>query len=234
MLEYTGISSCRMLYLCNYLGDDRHRACEVCDNDAHRKMCVVVTDDMKQKLQEFRETFFPVLEVETQRSKMVNGVAASYYGVSNVGAAIHHSKYEGGSEFPDWLLGLTMKAFRKHYGSARFDLILHVPPTESGALVRNFAEKISRTLNIPISHGLIKTEATSPQKAFQSSISKKENVHGKFTCLNPEEIYGKSILLIDDIFDSGYTMKEIGLYLTKTGAAAIAPLVIAKTVGGDI
>jgi len=40
-------------------------------------------------------------------------------------------------------------------------------------------------------------------------------------------------LLIDDIFDSGATIKEIGRYLSKQGAILIAPLVLAKTVGGD-
>lgn len=234
MLEYTGISSCRMQYLCNYLGDERQGICGVCDNDVRQHMPVEVTKAMKQKLQEFRETFFPVLEVETQRSNIINGVAASYYGVSNVGAAIRHSKYEGGGDFPDWLLHLTLKAFRKHYGDAKFDLILYVPPTESGDLVKNFAEKISRSLNIPISHKLVKTAATSPQKIFQSGISKKDNVHGKFSYQDPSEIDGKRILLIDDIFDSGYTIKEIGQYLTNIGAAIIAPLVIAKTVGGDV
>jgi len=47
-------------------------------------------------------------------------------------------------------------------------------------------------------------------------------------------IINKSILLIDDIFDSGATIKEIGKMLTNKGAKIIAPLVIAKTVGGDI
>lgn len=234
MLEYTDISTCRMQYLCNYLGDERKRSCGVCDKDAGQHMRVIATDAMRQQLQEFRETFFPVLEVETKRSNIVNGVAASYYGVSNVGAALRHSKYEGGGEFPDWLLRLTLKAFRKYYGNTKFDMLLFVPPTESGDLVKSFAEKVSRTLSIPISHKLVKTAKTSPQKVFQSGISKKDNVQGKFAYQNPVEVVGKSILLIDDIFDSGYTIKEIGQYLTNLGAASIAPLVIARTVGGDI
>jgi ATP-dependent DNA helicase RecQ len=234
MLEYTGITSCRMRYLCNYLGDELEADCGVCDKDSKKHVPVVATDEMVQKLQEFRETFFPVLEVETRRSHLINGVAASYYGVSNVGAALRHSKYEGGGDFPDWLLKLTLKAFRKYFGNTNFDLILYVPPTESGDLVKNFAEKISAVLKIPISHQLVKSEATSPQKVFQSGISKKDNVHGKFVFQIPSEITDKSILLIDDIFDSGYTIKEIGQYLTDIGAATIAPLVIARTVGGDI
>jgi ATP-dependent DNA helicase RecQ len=234
MLEYTGIATCRMQYLCHYLGDDMQGACGVCDNDARKNIRVVATEAMKEQLQEFRENFFPILEVETQRNHIINGVAASYYGVSNVGAALRHSKYEGGGDFPDWLLRLTLKAFRKYYSNTKFDLILYVPPTESGDLVKNFAEKIARTLNIPISHKLVKTAITSPQKVFKSGISKKDNVHGKFAYQEPEEVAGKSILLIDDIFDSGYTLKEIGQYLTTIGAKIIAPLVIARTVGGDI
>ena len=234
MLEYTSTSSCRMHFLCTYLGDERQQVCDVCDNDTRQHLRVEVTNALKQQLQEFRESFFPLLEVKTQKSNIVNGVAASYYGVSNVGAALRHSKYEGGGAFPDWLQDLTLKAFRKHYGNTKFDLILYVPPTESGDLVKNFAEKISQTLGIPISHKLLKTATTSPQKVFQSGISKKENVQGKFAYYPPVEISGKSILLIDDIFDSGYTIKEIGLYLTNIGASTIAPLVIARTVGGDI
>ncbi|WP_298646486.1 RecQ family ATP-dependent DNA helicase [uncultured Proteiniphilum sp.] len=234
MLEYTGIISCRMQYVCNYLGDEMQGACGVCDNDTNKKMRVVATEALTQKLQEFRETFFPVLEVETQRNNIINGVAASYYGVSNIGRALHHSKYEEGGDFPDWLLKLTLKAFRKYYGNTKFDLVLYVPPTESGDLVKNFAEKIASVLKIPISHKLVKTVVTLPQKVFQSGISKKENVYGKFTYQTPDEITGKSVLLIDDIFDSGYTIKEIGRYLTSIGATTIAPLVIAKTVGGDI
>jgi ATP-dependent DNA helicase RecQ len=234
MIEYIDIKTCRMQYLCNYLGDLDQAACGICDNETNKNLRITTTDDLIQKLQDFRETFFPVLEVETQRSKIVNGVAASYYGVSNVGAAIHNSKYENGGDFPDWLLRLTLKAFRKYYGNTKFDLILYVPPTESGDLVRNFAMKISAVLKIPISHKLQKNSPTSPQKLLHSGITKRDNVHGKFVYENPEEVVGKSILLIDDIFDSGYTIKEIGQYLTNIGATVISPLLIAKTLGGDI
>ena len=41
----------------------------------------------QKSLQDFREDYFPELEVETKGSNIVNGVAASYYGFSNVGAA---------------------------------------------------------------------------------------------------------------------------------------------------
>jgi len=67
-----------------------------------------------------------------------------------------------------------------------------------------------------------------------NSYLKRDNVSGKFDFENPSDIVGKSVILFDDIFDSGATIKEIGNVLTGMGARKIAPLVIARTVGGDI
>lgn len=183
---------------------------------------------------EKQQQFFTLINSHLSKEKLLNGVASSYYGVSSVGAALHRSKYENGGDFPDFLLKLTLKAFRKKYGQENFDFIIYVPPTESGDLVKNFAEKLSQVLKVPISHKLIKTGATQPQKVFKNGYLKKDNVAQKFSYSEPSEIVGKSVIVFDDIFDSGATIKEIGNVLTKFGATKIAPLVIARTVGGDI
>ena len=234
MIEYAETTQSRMKFLCDYLGDDSTHTFTNCDNTGLKKITVTTNDEWKQKLQDFRENYFPVLKVETKGSNLVNGVAASYYGFSNVGNAIHRSKYENGGDFPDFLLGLFLKAYRNKFSQEKFDLILYVPPTKSGDLVRNFAVKVSQVLKIPISHHLIKQRETSEQKVFENTYLKLENVRDAFEIKTPEEVRGKNILLIDDIFDSGATIKEIGRYLSNLGAEKVAPVVIAKTVGGDL
>lgn len=234
MIEYIETTQSRMKYLCDYLGDTSNHTFANCDNTGLEKLFVTVNDEWTKRLQDFREDYFPQLVVETRGTNLVNGVAASYYGVSNVGGALHRSKYENGGDFPDFLLRLILKAYRKKFDQEKFDLILYVPPTRSGNLVRNFAVKISGVLNFPISHNLIKQRVTSEQKVFENSYLKSDNVKDAFTFRNPSEIAGKTVLLIDDIFDSGATIKEIGRYLSNLGAAKIAPLVIARTVGGDL
>jgi ATP-dependent DNA helicase RecQ len=234
MVEYIETTQSRMKYLCDYLGDSSTHTFKNCDNTGLKKMTVTVSPEWNQKLQDFREDYFPVLEVETKGTNLVNGVAASYYGVSNVGSALHRSKYEDGGDFPDFLLRLILKAYRKKFGQEKFDLILYVPPTKSGFLVKNFAIKVSQVLKFPISHNLVKQRNTSEQKVFENSYLKSDNVKDAFIFKTPEEISGKHILLIDDIFDSGATIKEIGRYLTNLDALKIAPLVIARTVGGDL
>ena len=234
MITYAESSNCRMDFLCRFLGDNSVNHCNKCDNDNQKNIQFDVNEYWANKIQEFRGSYFPDLPVESKYSNIVNGVASSYYGITNVGAAIHRCKYENGGDYPNHLLRQTLRAFRYKFGNEVFDLVVYVPPTESGNLVKNFTEKISNTLKFPISHKLSKSSNTKPQKVFQNSVLKKDNVKDVFLYPDKSEIFDKKILLIDDIYDSGATIREIGRYFTNLGAEKIAPLVIAKTVGGDI
>ena len=230
MVGYVNTSQPRMQYLCEFLDDDNNMEYSDCDNTTLDKLTVALTDEWQKKLSDFRENYFPILEVSETTSKthkpsnikwsinipsenkidvykndqlfssqscvinwnnfsveerefveslleshlarkshIVNGVAASYYGVSNVGSALHRSKYENGGDFPDFLLRLTLKAFFKTFGNTRFDRVLYVPPTHSGDLVKNFAARFASAIKVPVSHKLVKNRQTSEQKVFQNS-----------------------------------------------------------------
>ncbi len=234
MIQYVETSQSRMKYLCDFLGDPSDHSFTNCDNTGLKKISVNVNDEWTEKLGDFRENYFPDLNVASKGSNIVDGVASSYYGFSNVGTVLHRCKYETQEDFPDFLLKLCLRAFRKKFGQEEFDFIAYVPPTSSGDLVRNFATKLSVVLNFPITHELIKIRDTEEQKIFANNFLKKDNVSGAFSFENPEILIGKSILLIDDIYDSGATIKELGKLFTNFGVVKIAPLVIAKTVGGDL
>ena len=234
MIHYVETSQSRMKFLCDFLGDSTTYNFTNCDNTGLNKMTLHPNDEWMQKLQDFREDYFPSLEVEARGSNIVNGVAASYFGVSNVVAALHRSKYNTKEDFPDFLLKLCLKAYRKKFGQEKFDFIVYVPPTSSGDLVKNFATKLSQVLKFPITHDLVKTRQTKEQKVFENGYLKSDNVSGAFSFNNPGVLAGKSILLVDDIFDSGATIKELGKLFTNFGVIKIAPMVIARTVGGDI
>ena len=233
MLDYVETKQPRMEFLCRYLGDHEEMDwTRTCDNTGLPKLTIEVQEADRLDVQDFKENLFPELSFK-RIPNMLTGVAASYYGDSNVGRNIHHCKYENGGDFPDVLVRQTLRAFRYRFKNKKFDIILYVPSTESGDLVRNFAHTIGKILKIPVSDGLVKQKQTKPQKIFEQHYGKADNVKDAFTCKNQKEIMGKSILLIDDIYDSGATIKEIGRMLAKAGAAETAPLVIAKTVGGD-
>ncbi|MCF2445303.1 RecQ family ATP-dependent DNA helicase [Dyadobacter sp. CY345] len=234
MIQYVETSQSRMKFLCDFLGDSTTHNFTNCDNTGLNKITFKPNEEWTQKLQNFREDYFPTLQVEGKDSNIVNGIAASYYGFSNIGAAIHRSKYETKEDFPDFLLKLCLKAYRKKFDQEKFDYMAYVPSTLSGDLVKNFATKLSNVLQFPITHDLLKTRQTKEQKVFENGYLKSENVSGAFSFNNPGVLEGKSILLVDDIFDSGATIKELGRLFTTFGAIKIAPIVIAKTVGGDL
>ncbi|MBN1763229.1 MAG: HRDC domain-containing protein [Methanomicrobia archaeon] len=244
IMEYAETNKCRMFYLCEYLEDKDVRVCDKCDNCLGKKWTYEINVDWQQKVDDFENNYCPEIELvprtqqerplSERKSKLVNGVAFSNYGFSNVGSTIHRCKYENGGDFPDVLLNGVLRAYHSHFNGEQFDLIVYVPPTQSGDLVKNFAEKVSAALRIPISHGLVKRRDTKPQKVFQNSLLKNDNVKDAFDYENPAEVKGKNVLLIDDICDSRATIKEIGKLMGRLGVNKIAPLVIAKTIAGDI
>lgn len=197
MVGYVYTTIPRMQYLCRFLDHDEG-VFSNCDNTNLPKLKSNPSGEMMAKLNEFRETFFPMLEVESPKSILKNGYAASYYGVSAVGGALHRSKYDNGGDFPDFLLRLTLKCFYRHFKARDFDLVLFVPPTHSGKLVENFAIKFAGSIGLPISFHLLKTRETQEQKVFQNRYNKRDNVSGAFD-IDMSEVEGKHIILIDDI-----------------------------------
>ena len=232
MVEYVYTKEPRMKYLCGFLDSVyENKDYTNCDNTNQPRLPIPQSETLKEQLKSYLENLFPILETAIEKYHLCNGVAASYYGVSNVGKMIHRSKYENGGDFPSYLVGLTLRAMRKHYGQKHFDYIVFVPPTVSGKLVENFAIAISGLTNIPLLHAIRKTRETQEQKIFQNKYNKSENLDGAFEIT--ENVQDKTLLLIDDIYDSGATIAETAKVLAAAGAKEICPLVIAKTVGSD-
>lgn len=234
MLKYAETNQSRMKFLCNYLGDETSYIFNNCDNSGLQKIVEVqITPEWNEKIKIFNDNNFPEFQVRLIKSNIIECIASSYYGFSKVGKLIHRCKYENGGDFSDELLDLFLKAFKKKFKNENFDLILFVPPTISGDLVRNFTIKVSQMLRIPFSDRLIKNRNTKEQKIFENKILKAANVKGAYSYSSPNEIFNKNILLIDDIYDSGETIKEIGNYLINFGAKKVSAIFIAKTSGGD-
>ena len=99
MIEYAETTASRMQFLCDYLGDVSNHSFTNCDNTGQKKIKIIIKPEWIEKLNDFQESFFPVLEVATNKSNLTDGVAASYYGLSNVGSIIHQSKYGEGADF---------------------------------------------------------------------------------------------------------------------------------------
>ena len=89
-------------------------------------------------------------------------------------------------------------------------------------------KELSKSLEIPlINDVLIKTKENSPQMELTGK-EREENILGVFSCQNKEEIQGKKILLVDDVYTTGATMEECAKVLKSAGAKEIVGAVVAR------
>ena len=169
----------------------------------------VMEDNLNPKLDKVKHILFASL----QSSKM-----------TEVGGIIQECKYKTNKDFPTRLIDITIETIRNKL-NRRYDLIMFIPETESGDKVKNFTKTLANRLNVPFSEELTK-EPSDPQKQQKSSDTKQIL---SFKYIGEESLENKSILLIDDICDSGYSLKAAGEVLTQHKAKIIIPLVLAKS-----
>ncbi|MDO8601536.1 MAG: phosphoribosyltransferase family protein [bacterium] len=92
------------------------------------------------------------------------------------------------------------------------------------------AEIIAERLHLPLlKNELIKTKSTPPQAKTENLKERVKNLSGCFTVLQPKDVAGKKILLVDDVCTSGTTLIEAAQTLKQAKARNIIGFVIAKT-----
>jgi ComF family protein len=75
---------------------------------------------------------------------------------------------------------------------------------------------------------LVRVRHTIPQVGLKPK-ERRENVHRAFAVPRPKEVEGKNILLLDDVYTTGATVKECARALLKAGAARVEVLTVART-----
>ncbi|MCJ7657392.1 MAG: hypothetical protein MUO55_06415 [Candidatus Atribacteria bacterium] len=118
----------------------------------------------------------------------------------------------------------------------KFDLIIPVPLHKNDLKKRGFNQSvllgkiIGDYFSIPIGESILIKKKIIP---FQVNLSKKErekNILKAFSVEKPEEINGKNILILDDVFTTGATVQECAKELVKSRANNIFVFTLARTV----
>ena len=90
------------------------------------------------------------------------------------------------------------------------------------------AKELSKILQIPVvSDALIKIKPTKPQMEL-TKLEREKNLDGVFQIKNPEQISGKKIFLVDDVYTTGSTMEECAKALGDAGIKQVWGIAIAR------
>jgi len=152
-----------------------------------------------------------------------------------VADSIYRFKSRGCRQYAKTFAKYLKLAIEYYYKDVNFDYIVSVPMTKRKLAERGYdqtqliAQRLSAVLGIShLANALIKSKETAKQQGL-SRDERKYNLAGAFEVVKPNEIDGKIILLIDDVFTTGATVEECSYALLANGAKSVYVVTIATT-----
>jgi ATP-dependent DNA helicase RecQ len=228
LVDYWDIAECRMRFLCQFLGDGEASACGRCDVCTGERL-PPPDETLLRAAQSF--AFHPPLNIGAVYKKepvYAGGISLSFYGGTAVGQAIQACKYGVPPQpFPDWLVERSATLIKSAFPCDELQGVIPIPSTVSGGLVDDFALRLAQRLGVPLRRALRKTRHTQPQKDFKNAVQKAKNIEDAFEIA--ETVHGLTLLAVDDVFDSGATLREAGKVLKQAGASKLYAFCIART-----
>lgn len=146
--------------------------------------------------------------------------------------AVHAFKYNGRVQLAAGLGRLAVGAVSPDTAP---EVVLPVPLHLKRLRERGFnqslliAREVAAALNVAVDYrSLRRTRHTEKQTGF-SAAERRKNVIGAFKVARPERVRGKSVLLVDDVFTTGTTVRECAKVL-KAAGAEVSVLTLARAV----
>jgi ATP-dependent DNA helicase RecQ len=141
------------------------------------------------------------------------------------GQRVAGGKYKDG-RFHDTLVGACVDMIGRWNPQPAPTWVASIPSLKHPTLVPDFAARLAAALGIAFHPCLRKTVDNPPQKTMQNSFQQARNLDGAFE-VDKAAVPAGPCLLVDDMFDSGWTFTVAAALLRKAGCAAVFPLALA-------
>ncbi|HZG11546.1 MAG TPA: RecQ family ATP-dependent DNA helicase [Kurthia gibsonii] len=155
------------------------------------------------------------------------GRALSLYKKEGIGALVLKNRYED-LYFSDELVNYCAEYIRSNYAALNSpQWLLAVPSLRNPYLLTNFVDRLSKELNIPYYQVLSKVHHSEEQKFMKNANKQVENIKDSFAVIHTP--LNGSVLLIDDIMNSGWTFTICAKKLLEAGCNSVTPLALSRT-----
>ena len=121
-----------------------------------------------------------------------------------------------------------------------YDWMLPVPLHPKRLRQRGFNQAVllgrtvAGTFAIPFDTTVLQRRVHSSPQVGLGRNERKANARGAFAVNTPGRIEGKNIVVVDDVYTTGSTVRECARVLKKAGAASVAVLTLARAVDDGI
>ncbi len=150
--------------------------------------------------------------------------------------AIHLFKFEKRTGLAKPCIQLMLAHLPEDCRIEDYDFILPIPIHKNRLRERGFnqamllADGIAKAKGVPVATDIfIRQKDTKAQSSLTGREARQENITGAFEMRKPDAIFGKHLLLIDDVFTTGATVHEAVKELWKADPAEIDVLTLART-----
>lgn len=147
--------------------------------------------------------------------------------------AVHAFKFRGRKDVGRRLARLAAEKVCHLHGT--FDRIVPVPVSGKRLSERGFnqsyiiSEEISAITGLVLDHRALMKHGGNRDQFTLSRRKRKSNVRGAFHVRDRSTVEGRRILLVDDLFTTGYTASEAARTLMAAGAADVTLFALART-----
>lgn len=163
----------------------------------------------------------------------VGDVQSVYYYKEGVRHAVFLMKFRSDRDTGRLLGQALARMVHSRYRHIAFDLILPVPISKWRRFTRGYnqsewlGEEVSRHLGVSMETGLLEKIRHTPDQHKQEEEERQENLLGAFRVSDASRLAGKTILLIDDVYTSGWTTGLCAKTLLEAGAQSVYVAVVA-------
>lgn len=132
------------------------------------------------------------------------------------------------------LAQLLQHQFEAHWATASPDVLLPVPLHRRRLWQREFdqalalARYLSQGVRIPCRTEVLTRQRYTASQVGLNRTKRDQNVRGAFDVQHPQAIRGKAVLLIDDVYTTGATVKECARVLQHAGAEWVGVYTLAR------
>ncbi|MDR6759667.1 ComF family protein [Mycoplana sp. BE70] len=153
---------------------------------------------------------------------------------------VHGLKYRDRTEMAPMMAAWMVRAGADLVEAC--DVIVPVPLHRYRLFMRKFnqsgelARAIARQTGKPLVIGALRRTRRTRQQVGLSAAARQDNVQGAFavTPFGKAELFGKRVLLVDDVYTTGATVSAAARALKRGGAAEIGVLTFARALGNHI
>ncbi len=154
---------------------------------------------------------------------------------------VHQFKYQGQLGLVPSLGRMLREAYQRYWHECQTDWAIPIPLHRQRLRRRGFNQAdlllqswLKTTAAVGLqgpargAHILERIRPTSPQTGLKRS-ERRRNMRGAFRVVAREEIQGRRLLLVDDVFTTGATVDEAARVLVAAGAVSVDVLTLART-----